>query len=57
MFHFDGAYKRSPIQNLGGSSVETDRISLIKKAQEERRRREEIRRKEISSLQIQSLFR
>jgi ubiquitin-protein ligase E3 C len=57
MFHFDGAYKRSPIQNLGGSSVETDRQTLIKKAQVERKRREEIRKEEVSSLKIQSFYR
>lgn len=57
MFHFDGAYRRTPIQNLGGSSIDTDRQTLIKNAQSERRKREEIRRKEISSLKIQSFFR
>lgn len=57
MFHFDGSYKRSPIQNLGGSSVETDRQTLIKKVQVERKKREESRKKEISSLKIQSFFR
>jgi ubiquitin-protein ligase E3 C len=57
MFSFNGDYKRSPIQSLGGRSVETDRTTLIKNAQVERKRREEIRKKEISSLKIQSLFR
>lgn len=57
MFNFDGSYKRSPIQNLGGLSVETDRQTLIKKAQIERKKREETRKKELSSLKIQSLFR
>ncbi|CRK94907.1 CLUMA_CG008399, isoform A [Clunio marinus] len=56
MFHFDGSFKRSPIQNLGGSSVETDRQTLIKKAQIERKKREEIRKKEENSLKIQSSF-
>lgn len=57
MFHFDGSYKRSPIQNLGGSSVETDRQTLIKNAQLERKKREDIRKQEVSSLKLQSLFR
>lgn len=57
MFHFDGSYKRSPIQNLGGSSGETDRQTLIKKAQIERKKREETRQKEVSSLKLQSFFR
>lgn len=57
MFHFDGSYKRSPIQNLGGSSYETDRQTLIKKAQIERKKREETRQKEVSSLKLQSFFR
>lgn len=57
MFHFDGSYKRSPIQNLGGSSGETDRQTLIKKAQVERKKREETRQKEVSSLKLQSFFR
>lgn len=57
MYSFNGDYKRSPIQSLGGRSVETDRQTLIKNAQVERKRREEIRKKEISSLKIQSYFR
>lgn len=57
MFSFNGDYKRSPIQSLGGRTIETDRQTLIKNAQIERRRREEIRKKEISSLKIQNLFR
>lgn len=57
MFHFDGSYKRSPIQNLGGCSVDTDRQTLIKNAQIERKKREETRQKEVSSLKIQSFYR
>lgn len=57
MFHFDGSYKRAPIQNLGGLVVETDRQTLIKNAQLERKKREEIRKKEVSSLKLQSFFR
>lgn len=57
MFHFDGSYRRSPIQSLGGSSIETDRQSLIKKAQQERKKREECRKKEKSCLQITSFMR
>lgn len=57
MFHFDGSYKRSPIQNLSGSSVETDRQTLIKNAHLERKKREDVRKQEISSLKLQSFFR
>lgn len=57
MFHFDGSFKRNPEQNLGGSSLNSDRQTLIKNAQNERKKREECRRKEISALKIQSMYR
>lgn len=57
MFHFDGNFRRLPNQSLGGSSIETDRNTVIKKAQLERKKREEIRRRENSILKIQSFLR
>lgn len=57
MFHFDGNFKRNPEQNLGGSSLNSDRQTLIKNAQNERKKREECRRKEISAIKIQSMYR
>lgn len=57
MYNFEGNYRRLPLQSLGGSSIETDRQTLIKKAQLERKKREEIRKKEVAVLRIQSLLR
>lgn len=57
MYNFEGNYRRLPLQSLGGSSIETDRQTLIKKAQLERKKREEIRKKESAVLRIQSLLR
>jgi len=57
MFNFDGSFRRLPIQSLGGSSVETDRNQLIKKAQIERKKREESRVKHLSTIKIQKLIR
>lgn len=57
MYNFEGNYRRLPLQSLGGTSIETDRQTLIKKAQLERKKREEIRKKESSVLRIQSLLR
>ncbi|KAG5670258.1 hypothetical protein PVAND_000535 [Polypedilum vanderplanki] len=57
MFNFDGNFRRLPVQSLGGSSIETDRSRLIKKAQDERKKREELRKKEISCITIQKWIR
>lgn len=54
---FEGNYRRLPIQSLGGSKVETDRQTLLNKAQLERKKREEIRKNEKSAIKIESLFR
>jgi ubiquitin-protein ligase E3 C len=56
-FHFDGNFRRLPAQALGGKYVDTDRQTLIKKAQLERKKREEIRRKEFACLKVQSFLR
>jgi hypothetical protein len=57
MFNFDGNFRRLPIQSLGGSSIETDRGRLIKKAQNERKKREDLRKKDISCITIQKWIR
>lgn len=57
MFSFDGEYKRSPIQNLGGASQNSDRLTLIKKAQQERQKRAELRRRIDGATIIQSYAR
>lgn len=57
MFNFDGSFRRLPIQSLGGSSIETDRNQLIKKAQIERKKREDLRVKHLSTIKIQKLIR
>lgn len=41
--YFEGNFRRTQLQSLGGSSVETNRIQLIKKAQDERKKREDLR--------------
>jgi ubiquitin-protein ligase E3 C len=55
--NFSGEFRRLPIQNLGGTRIETDRQTLIKKAQDERKKREEIRKKEISAQKIKNWIR
>lgn len=57
MFLFDGSFKRAPLQNLGGTTVKTDRQTLIDKVHHERKKREEKREKELSSIKIQKFIR
>lgn len=59
MFDFDGSYRRIPIQNLGGSSQNSDlnRETLIKKSQQERQKRAEIRKQNNGATVIQSYAR
>lgn len=57
MFSFDGNYRRTPIQSLGGASRNSDRLTLIKKAAEERQKRAEIRRQNDGAIRIQSFVR
>lgn len=54
MFSFDGDFRRRPIQNFGGSSQKSDRNTIIKNAQFERQRREQIRKETSSATKIQS---
>lgn len=57
MFSFEGNYKRTPSQNLGGASHTNDRETLIRRAQLERQKRAEIRRQHTSAITIQSYVR
>lgn len=57
MFSFDGSYRRTPVQSLGGASRSSDRDTLIRKAQEERQKRADIRRQINGATLIQSYAR
>lgn len=57
MFSFDGDYKRTPLQNLGGVSQNNDRETVIKRAQQERQKRAEIRKQNLGAVTIQSAVR
>lgn len=54
MFSFEGNYKRTPLQNLGGVSNNNDRETLIRRAQNERQKRAETRKQHTSAILIQS---
>lgn len=57
MFDFDGSYRRIPLQNLGGTSQSSDRETLIKKSQQERQKRAEVRKQNNGATVIQSYAR
>uniref|UniRef100_A0A336MWB4 Ubiquitin-protein ligase E3C n=1 Tax=Culicoides sonorensis TaxID=179676 RepID=A0A336MWB4_CULSO len=57
MFSFDGDFRRRPQQNLGGTSQKQDRVSILRNAQLQRQRREQIRKETSSSIKIQSRIR
>lgn len=57
MFSFDGDYRRTPAQNLGGASHNHDRETLIRRAQQERQKRAEIRKQHTGAVVIQSYVR
>lgn len=57
MFSFDGNYKRTPSQRLGGVSTTNDRETLIRRAQQERQKRAEIRRQNSGASIIQASVR
>ncbi|XP_058458874.1 ubiquitin-protein ligase E3C [Malaya genurostris] len=57
MFNFDGDFRRRPQQSLGGVSQKSDRLSIIRKAQQERQKRENIRRQQHGATVIQSSVR
>lgn len=57
MYNFDGDFKRRPMQNLGGYSIATNRETLIRKSQEQRKKRLEQRQQNTCSIKIQSYIR
>lgn len=57
MFSFDGDFRRRPQQDLGGTSQKQDRVSILKNAQVQRQRREQIRKETSSAIKIQSRIR
>lgn len=56
-YQFDGEFRRMPQQSYGGASKVEDRSELIRRAQAERQKREEQRRKLNSVKVIQALVR
>ncbi|KAK3800090.1 hypothetical protein RRG08_015057 [Elysia crispata] len=57
MYSFNGDFRQKPVQSLRGASKNEKKESLIQRAQEERRKREEVRTKNASATKIQSSFR
>lgn len=57
MFSFDGDFRRRPQQNLGGASQKSDRLSLIRRAQSERQKREDLRNQQHGATVIQCVVR
>ncbi|CAD7088328.1 unnamed protein product [Hermetia illucens] len=57
MYGFDGDYRRRPIQSLGGRSQNNDRETIIRKAQQERQKRNELRRQNNGAIVLQSYAR
>ncbi|ORX89041.1 hypothetical protein K493DRAFT_72432 [Basidiobolus meristosporus CBS 931.73] len=57
MFSFEGDFKAKRNINLGGSRQQQDKKDLLKKAQLERKKREQSRKRERSAILIQSFYR
>ncbi|XP_053963123.1 ubiquitin-protein ligase E3C [Anastrepha ludens] len=57
MFGFDGDYRRRPVQSLGGASQTCDRETVIRKAQKERQKRNELRLQNNGAIVLQSYTR
>lgn len=57
MFGFDGEYRRRPTQSLGGSYNSNDRETIIRKAAEERFKRNQMRRENNGAIVLQSYTR
>uniref|UniRef100_A0A1B6EYS1 Ubiquitin-protein ligase E3C n=1 Tax=Cuerna arida TaxID=1464854 RepID=A0A1B6EYS1_9HEMI len=57
MYSFEGEFRRTPEQNLSGASKKEKRDELLNRAHHERLKREECRRREKSTLTIQSYLR
>ncbi|XP_059156173.1 ubiquitin-protein ligase E3C-like [Physella acuta] len=57
MYSFNGDFRQKPVQSLRGASRNEKKDSLLQRAQEERRKREEARLQISSATKIQSYFR
>ncbi|CAE1170740.1 UBE3C [Acanthosepion pharaonis] len=57
MYSFEGEFRRGPVQSFGGASRKEHREDLIRRAQEERQRREELRIQNESAIKIQTFYR
>ncbi|XP_053615279.1 ubiquitin-protein ligase E3C [Plodia interpunctella] len=59
MYSFEGDFRRKPKQNLSGASAQrkTDREALILQTQQQRQKREEVRRRLNSTIKIQAYVR
>lgn len=57
MFGFDGEYRRRPTQSLGGATNCSDRETIIRKAAEERLKRNQMRRENNGATVLQSYMR
>ncbi|KAM7341804.1 ubiquitin-protein ligase E3C [Cochliomyia hominivorax] len=57
MFGFDGEYRRKPSQSFGGASTSSDRETIIRKAAEERLKRNQLRRENNGAIVLQSYSR
>lgn len=54
---FEGDFRRKPNQNLSGASRSLDRVQLLQQAALQRQNREDVRRREQSSIKIQAIWR
>ncbi|KAJ9576987.1 hypothetical protein L9F63_006424 [Diploptera punctata] len=57
MYSFEGEFRRKPQQNLSGASKKQERNELLQRAQNERHKREEQRRRYNSTILIQAFVR
>ncbi|XP_046334142.2 ubiquitin-protein ligase E3C-like [Haliotis rufescens] len=57
MYSFEGDFRRKPVQSLRGASKKEQKESLLKRAQEERQKREGNRQRNLSACKIQAFFR
>ncbi|XP_076462782.1 ubiquitin-protein ligase E3C-like [Babylonia areolata] len=57
MWSFEGEFRTKPTQSLGGASKKEQKDSLLKRAQEERQKREQVRIRDASAKKIQSIYR
>ncbi|CAG0899585.1 unnamed protein product [Darwinula stevensoni] len=57
MYSFEGDFRRHPVQSYRGASKKESRDDIVRKAQEERRKRELERKKEECALRIEAFVR